>query len=415
MQPCCKQSSFLLTALLAGTVTLLTVACAAPGEETPALEATPGAEAAPLVSATGEVVPARYAALSFSIPGQVLELSAEEGMSVQEGDVLARLDTTTLDAEVAQAEAALAQAEASLARLRATPRPEEIAAAEERVAAANARVAEAVAQRDALYAGITEDQIHAAQAGLLEALEAQRRAQQAYDFFAYAAENWDSLPHIDELEPGDRTPLDGERDARMVLELANRQVAAAQAYLDDLLDGPDPEMVRVAEAAIWVASAQRDAAQAQLELLRAGPSPQEIAIAEAQVEQARAALEAARVAQQQGTLTAPFDGTVTALYIDPGEWVFPGQPILMLGDLDTLRVETTDLSELDVVRVEVGDVARVELDAFPDLELRGRVTHVAPRTSAGSGVNYTVIVELDEVPPAVRWGMTAFIDIEVDE
>jgi hypothetical protein len=32
---------------------------------------------------------------------------------------------------------------------------------------------------------------------------------------------------------------------------------------------------------------------------------------------------------------------------------------------------------------------------------------------AGSGgVNYTAIIELDEVAEAIRWGMTAFIDIE---
>jgi hypothetical protein len=31
------------------------------------------------------------------------------------------------------------------------------------------------------------------------------------------------------------------------------------------------------------------------------------------------------------------------------------------------------------------------------------------------GVNYTVVIKLDKVAPTVRWGMTAFVDIEVEE
>jgi hypothetical protein len=30
----------------------------------------------------------------------------------------------------------------------------------------------------------------------------------------------------------------------------------------------------------------------------------------------------------------------------------------------------------------------------------------------GAGVNYTVIIDLEQVPSALRWGMTAFVDIE---
>jgi hypothetical protein len=30
------------------------------------------------------------------------------------------------------------------------------------------------------------------------------------------------------------------------------------------------------------------------------------------------------------------------------------------------------------------------------------------------GVHYTVVIVLDETDPAIRWGMTAFVDIEVE-
>jgi hypothetical protein len=31
------------------------------------------------------------------------------------------------------------------------------------------------------------------------------------------------------------------------------------------------------------------------------------------------------------------------------------------------------------------------------------------------GVNYTVIIEMEDLDPAIRWGMTAFVDIEVGD
>ena len=40
---------------------------------------------------------------------------------------------------------------------------------------------------------------------------------------------------------------------------------------------------------------------------------------------------------------------------------------------------------------------------------------IAPKASEGSGVNYAVVIELDEWPDTLRWGMTAFVDIEVEE
>jgi hypothetical protein len=42
------------------------------------------------------------------------------------------------------------------------------------------------------------------------------------------------------------------------------------------------------------------------------------------------------------------------------------------------------------------------------------VVQIAPKSSEGAGVNYTVIVELDRIPDALMWGMTAFVDIQTE-
>jgi hypothetical protein len=46
--------------------------------------------------------------------------------------------------------------------------------------------------------------------------------------------------------------------------------------------------------------------------------------------------------------------------------------------------------------------------------VQGTVTSLAPKASQGSGVNYKAVIELDEVVDQLRWGMTAFVDIEVE-
>jgi HlyD family secretion protein len=85
-----------------------------------------------------------------------------------------------------------------------------------------------------------------------------------------------------------------------------------------------------------------------------------------------------------------------------------------MADLDNLQVETTDLGEIDVAQIVEGDSVVVTFDALPDLVLEGTVTSIAPKAAEGSGVNFPVIIELSEIPPALRWGMTAFVDIDLE-
>ncbi|MEJ2149070.1 MAG: efflux RND transporter periplasmic adaptor subunit, partial [Chloroflexota bacterium] len=187
------------------------------------------------------------------------------------------------------------------------------------------------------------------------------------------------------------------------------------AILDDLLDGPNPESIAAADATVAAAAAQRDASQAYLDLLLAGPMPEAIAVADAQVTQAGAALEVAQAARDQAVLVAPFSGTITSLPVDLNEWVTSGTTVMTLGDLNTLRVETTDLNEIDVAQLAEGDTVEVSFDALPGVTETGTVLQIAPKADEGSGVNYRVIVVLDNLPEEVRWGMTAFVDIDTEE
>ena len=129
------------------------------------------------------------------------------------------------------------------------------------------------------------------------------------------------------------------------------------------------------------------------------------------VTQAEAGVQAAQTALSNTALTAPFAGTVTSLDIAPGELALPGQPVITLADLSKLQVETTDLSERDLGRVAVGTRVVVFVDAL-NREIGGTVARIALQSAtAGGDVVYPLVIELDEQPPELRWGMSVEVDI----
>lgn len=341
----------------------------------------------PGVSASGTVVPARWAQLSAQVGGSI-EMLVEEGQSVEAGQALAQLDDAELGHAVHEARAALALAEADWARLKAGARGEDIAAAEAALQAANAQLAAAVAERDRLNKGVQAADVAAAEAVLSEA-EAN---------FKIAQDTYDRIEMYGTLEEQTRAQLAAARQSR----------DAAQARVDQLRAGAGDEL-KAADARVALALAQRDAAQATLDKARAGATSEEIAAAEALVEIARAAAERAQVMLDRATLRAPFAGTIARVFVRAGEMVGPGQPIAMLGDLSRWQIETDDLSEEDVARVAVGRAVAITFDALPDVTLPGRVTRIAPMATPGQGgTNYTVAIDVEEADAGLRWGMTAY-------
>jgi multidrug efflux pump subunit AcrA (membrane-fusion protein) len=413
-----------------------------------------------VVSATGEVRPARWASLSFPVAGRVATVHVEEGQDVSAGQSLSELDSVQLARAVAEAEAALLAARANLARVQAGAHPQDIAAAEEAVAAAKANVGVAQTQVDAAEAGlgqvqtgvniaeaqvaiaqagvkvaqaevgraqssISEAELEVARAALDKARAAVRTAQAEYDRIGGASDTPQALAleqatlDVEMAQSEYNRVADGPRASdlaplRAGVEAAQAQVALAQAQVDLA-----KRQIIQAEVAVAQAQAAREAAQTQvaqaratLHRLRAGATPEEVAVAEAAVSQAWEALASAEAVHSLATLTAPFDGTIGLIYVRQGEEVIPGQSVLVMGDLTTLRVETTDLDEYDVARIEPGQRVDLTFDALPEKVLPGRVIRVAPMSTPGqAATTYTVIIDFEESDPALLWGMTAFVDI----
>jgi HlyD family secretion protein len=406
----------------------------------------------PLVSATGMVVPARWATVAIPIGGQVVEVLVEEGQPVEAGQALVSFDDQMLKTQLAQAQAALSLAIANYDLVSAGTPPEQrqaaitaaalelesarqalqtlndkailaSAQAEQRVAAADKILKQARDRLDSLLGEADPEDIERARAQVVIKADRLKKAKKDYNrMMRYQAKNVsqamlkiqvaDAQTAYDAAVTRLNNLLGHANQVEMNLaeaevKLAEASLADAQSELEKVKDGPDPEALALAQARLSAAEAQLAAAQAQ-------PAQEQLAVARQQVEVSQTAVDVLKSQVEKLVITAPFAGVVTTLKVRQGEWVNPGTPVLLMADLASLHVETTDLNEIDAARLRLGDPVKLTFDALPGANLDGTIQRVAYKSAEGSGVNYTVDIQLDEIPDGLRWGMTAFVDIEVD-
>ena len=335
-----------------------------------------------LVTATGVVVPVQWSQLSFSTPGTVEEVLFNKGDQVTPGQTLARLRGR-----------------------------EELQA---NIAAAHFEITSAQTAIDNLYDSAERTQIDALKA-ISTAADMVRDAQYQLDNYIVPQEQ----AGLETIEAFDlmRDRLDVARQAFEPYKYYSSGNDRRQELKEDLDEAQADYNVAVKrleyEYELQVAQAKLEEARRDYDILKRGPKPEELAVAQARLENAQASLSAAEAALEDLELKATFNGTISELDVRVGEWVTPGQPVLVLANLQDLRIETTDLNEIDAARVEPGDAVIVTFDALPDVQVKGTVESIAPKASPGTGVNYTAVVVIDEWPESLRWGMTAFVDIEV--
>ena len=364
---------------------------------TPTAEPEADEEFVPVVSATGVVVPAQWAALSMASPGIVAELLVSVDEKVSAAQVLLRLDgEDQLRAAVSAAEFELASAQEVLDVLYENPEMR-TAQASQAIVDAQRAIDDAQKRVNNLVTESDPDDIDQARATVVLAKNKLDNALEDYNPYANKPE--DNLTRA--------TLLSRVAQSRDLYEAAVRR-------LNNLLGDANALDLQEAQSNLGLAEARLVTAQRDFEILKAGPDPDNIALAKARLASAQDQLTAAKAAQEDLELRAPFAGTVSELSVRQNEWVVPGQPIILLADLSNLQVETTDLNEIDVAQIEVGDSVVVTFDALPGVEVKGKVVRIASKSSPGAGVNYKVVVELEEIPPQLRWGMTVFLDIAVD-
>lgn len=381
------------------------------------------------ISASGQIVPRREASLAFETGGRVQEVLVQAGDVVQAGDPLLRLETAALEYAVQSARQSLIIQQANLAELLQDPSALDMAAAQ-------AALDSAQAQLDDLLAGPSETERAQALAALDSALATLRAAEAGYatqqdqltiaraqvDQAKVALDNaqWHYDALLNDWQTHEWAPYSPQAQtldkARETYQAALEQFELSKTDINDSDLAAAQSQVAQAEAnlaaltadkTVEIAQAREQLAQAQANLakLRDGPTTEQVAVAETRVAQAQVAVEGALANLQKATLTAPFDGIVTAVHLAVGERASGvAVDLVNSGGIEAV----IDIDEVDIGAVFDGQQARITLEPWPDTEIVGTVVSIAPRSKERTEtVLYQVHLQLEETTLPVRAGMTA--------
>lgn len=205
-----------------------------------------------------------------------------------------------------------------------------------------------------------------------------------------------------------------QREQEAAIAQARAQLAAASAqaslaaeqvsrYRPLAASGAEPrEKLDQLQAQAREAQAQLAAARAALTgaQRRQNTLGEQIVQANSQANAARAQLDAARSNLSSTTLRASISGRVGDLTVRSGQFVQPGQRLMSVVPTDRLYV-TANFKETQLGLVRPGQPVTLEIDALPDLELKGKVESIAPGTGAEFSIlppqnatgNFTKIVQ----------------------
>jgi membrane fusion protein (multidrug efflux system) len=181
-----------------------------------------------------------------------------------------------------------------------------------------------------------------------------------------------------------------------------------------ILESPDlDEQVRSAEAELILRKQQLDRTNRLLPSGRV--SIQDRETADEAVKVAVALLNRAKVQKDYEIIRAPFAGTITARYADPGALLpaatgstSSAQPVLDLGQLDKLRV-ALNLAQDDAARVSTGDTVKLEIS--PDEPaISARISRVSHTLDARTR---TMLCEIDLVHPPAGLYPGAFVNASI--
>ncbi|MFQ4146678.1 efflux RND transporter periplasmic adaptor subunit [Chlorogloeopsis sp. ULAP02] len=353
------------------------------------------------ITASGRVVPVQSVNISPKQPGIVASLRVEQGDRVQQGQVIAVMDSAEIQAQILQYRANLEQAQAQLAEAQAGSRPQEIAQARARLAQAQAQLAEARAGSRQEEIAKAEAQVNQYQAQLQQATSRLELATQRVQRRQYpASQGAVSRDYLDEA-------LTEERNAKDNLQQVQASLQAAKQELARLRNGLRPEEIAQREAAVAEA-------EAALRLLENGTRSEVVAQRRAAVAAAQAQLKATQVRLEDTLIRAPFTGIVTQKYANDGAYVAPttsasssasatsSSIVALAKGLEVLA----QVPEADIGRIKVGQPVEITTDAYPDRVFKGRVRLIAPEAVKEEGVTlFQVRIAIDTGEQELRSGL----------
>ncbi|MBW2058715.1 MAG: efflux RND transporter periplasmic adaptor subunit [Deltaproteobacteria bacterium] len=299
---------------------------------------------------------------AFRISGVIEELRFDEGDSVNQGDLIARLDDRELQDRRKRAEASLKMAESRVSQLLVAIEHQK-RTSQGVVAQAKAQLAAAQAHLKELLKGARPQEIEESRAEVSRArsqLEKARleweRARRLFASQTISKQQWDT--------------------AKAAFETARARYKQAREKYKLVREGPRKETIEAARSRVAEARAALEVAEAAG--LKVEELKRELETARAQVEVARADLDLAETLISETRLYAPISGVVLSKNMERGEIALPGSSVLTLGDLKKVWLRAY-INETDLGRVKVGQAAEVYTDTYPGKVYGGRISFISSK------------------------------------
>ncbi|MEH2204822.1 MAG: efflux RND transporter periplasmic adaptor subunit [Nostoc sp.] len=377
------------SALIVGTITTYTLVNQGTNKEDIAQLTVPvAAQNVTLrITASGKVVPVQSVNISPKNPGVLSQLYVEQGDRIQQGQILARMDSAGIEAQRSQYRANLAQSQAQLAEALAGSRPQEIAQARARLAQSQAQLAAAKAGNRPQEIAQSQSQVDAAQARVNYTSEQVKRYEYLY------REGAEKKQLLDQA-------ISDDKSARANLEEAKKRFSLVQS-------GTRNEEIDQRQAAV-------NEARAALVLLEDGTRSEEIVQRQAAVASAEAQLKGVQVQLEDTIIRAPLSGIVTQKYAEPGAFVTPTTSASTSASATSSSIVAVargleilaQVPEADLGRIKQGQQVEIVADAYPDRVFKGHVRLIAPEAVVEQGVtSFQVRVALDTGIDKLRSGL----------
>jgi HlyD family secretion protein len=322
------------------------------------------------VSASGTVNPQNNISVGTQVSGTIQSIYVDYNSRVKQGQVLARLDPSTFQAQLDQAQAALAQAQAQAAQAGATANG----------AVQGVSIANATSNAEKAAVNSAQANVEKSQAALVLAQQTLTRDS------ALLAKGYVAQSTVD---------TDRSNVAQDNADVASAQAAVAQAQAQ-------------AQASAETVGQNGSTAQAQQANVQA---------ADAAVASARANVVQDQLNLDHSVITSPVDGTVIARDVSVGQTVAASlqTPTLfaIAQNLGKMEVDI-NVGEPDIGNVKPGDAVNFSVLAYPNRVFRGSVSQVRinPQT-LNNVVTYDVVVLVNNTDGALLPGMTANATIDV--
>lgn len=403
------------------------------------------------VSVTGNTKPVDDLSLAFEKGGTIKSVYVSVGDTVRAGQVLVKLDTSELMAQLAQAQASAEAEQAKLNDLRQGSRPEDIAVSRTALQKAQqdltndysgvvdvladvyTEASDAVRnQISALFSnGETNPQLTFTAADSQAKYDSEAgRSQASAELNAWrgellavsavsASSDLDAaigkaLSHLVIIKDFLNRVADvlsstvGLPDATLAAYRTN--VTTARTNVNTGISNVRGKQQEIAVQAITVKQLQDE-----LNLKIAGATKEQINAQSALVRQAEASMQNIQAQIGKMTLISPISGIVTKQDAKVGQIATPNTPLVAIISSGKLQIEA-NIPETDIAKVKTGDTAKVTLDTFGnDVIFEAKIVSIDPAETIIEGVaTYKTDFEFVGDTSHVKPGMTANIDILSD-